>query len=273
MKKLERRWSYTDLEKICELIREKTVGEGAATVPATIQAIRAVDIKEIYFYSWIATQDHGMSKFLFPEIISELEGKLFDSFHFDETADGFIRKFLDKGAQWLAYQMFLTDRSIYHRCRVLGLSVPRLELYSATEEKRIGDLVAEGKSASYIGRVLGRSEKAIKCKKIRLGVKSDKFYSWKPEQDDYIREHYKKMKYSAIAECLDVETWQVEKRAWTLGLRKKPKQYDWKKHPEAVEYIRENIAYQSNREMAEHLGLRKMQVEKKVIRMRKNGEL
>jgi DNA-binding Lrp family transcriptional regulator len=77
------------------------------------------------------------------------------------------------------------------------------------------------------------------------------------------------MPYSEIADDLGLNPGQVAKRVLSLGLYKKQEQYDWKMHPESDEFIRNNIAHMSNAQMAASLGLRKMQVEKRVMRLRK----
>lgn len=269
---MDRRWGNADLERISENIRYSLTDGKPATIPSMLRAVQELDLRGIYFFSWVATHDQGMGRFLIPEILSALNERMFPKFYFDEDADSFIRKYLNEGAKWLSYYMFLSDGSVYKRCNKLGLSVPRLSDYSQEEENLLECLVKEGASVSLIAKKLRRSKRAIKSKKDRLDVRSDKFYHWDGGQDDYIRQTFCEQQYEDIATHLGVETWQVEKRVVRLGLFKKPRQYNWSKHPNAVVYLKDNVGKMTYGEMAAHLKLRKMQVERKVQKMRVKGE-
>jgi len=102
-------WPAQELEQIASQVRINLVGHaGAATLEEFVEAAREKSVAEIgKFYLWIAKSEPELRRYLPDAVIDVLSEKAPKRFLCETQADAFIRRYKDRGAQWLADRLHI----------------------------------------------------------------------------------------------------------------------------------------------------------------------
>lgn len=119
-----------------------------------------------------------------------------------------------------------SKKAIEMRCRTLGIkkgeSYQRKsnnpKAYTEKEDAYIRKFYPI-RQASEIAKTLKRTENSIRLRAKVIGVKRGN-WMWKPQEDEYLRDNYTKMRIQAIADHLGKTYSAVDNRITTLKLRK-----------------------------------------------------